>query len=117
MAAYPLQGEIYLVRALRSLGDSKKRPAVVVSINLRNELSRTVLVVPFTSDLSNGETPTRILVKAGEGGLEADSLATCDLILAVRKTYLDQGPYGRVSSASLQRIQQGIQIAIGIYPS
>lgn len=85
MATYPLQGEIYLVKALRNLGDSKKRPAVVVSINLRNELSRTVLVVPFTSDLSGGETPTRILIKAGEGGLEANSLATCDHILAVRK--------------------------------
>ena len=116
MATYPLQGEIYLVNALRNLGDSKKRPAVVVSINLRNELSRTVLVVPFTSDLSGGETPTRILIKAGEGGLEANSLATCDHILAVRKPYLEQGPYGRVSSVSLQRIQQGIQIAIGVYP-
>nr|WP_313898226.1 type II toxin-antitoxin system PemK/MazF family toxin [Nodosilinea sp. LEGE 07298] len=116
MAAYPLQGEIYLVRALRSLGDSKKRPVVVVSINLRNELSQTVLVVPFTSDLNRGETPTRILVVAGEGGLQADSLAICDNILAVSKRYLEQGPYGRISLRSLKRIQQGIQIAIGIYP-
>lgn len=116
MATYPHQGDIYLVRALRSLGDSKKRPVVVVSIDLRNELSRTVLVVPFTSDLSSGETPTRILVLAGEGGLQADSLATCDNILAVRKSYLEQGPYGRLSLRSLRRIQQGIQIAIGIYP-
>jgi mRNA interferase MazF len=116
VAAYPLQGEIYLVKALHSLGDSKKRPVVVVSINLRNEFSQTVLVVPFTSDLSGGETPTRILVKAGEGGLQADSLAICDNILAVSKSYLEQGPYGRVSSRSLQHIQQGIQLAIGIYP-
>jgi len=116
VATYPLQGEIYLVRALRSLGDTKKRPAVVVSMNLRNELSRTVLVVPFTSDLSGGETPTRILIEAGEGGLETDSLAICDQILAVRKPYLEQGPYGCVNPRSLDRIQQGIQIAIGIYP-
>lgn len=46
--SYPRQGQIYLVKALRTLGDTKKRPAVVVSIDLRNELSRTVLVVPFT---------------------------------------------------------------------
>ena len=117
MATYPLQGEIYLVKALRSLGDSKKRPVVVVSINLRNEFSRTVLVVPFTSDLSGGETPTRILVLAGDGGLQTDSLAVCDNILAVSKSYLEQGPYGRVSAGSLHRIQQGIQIAIGVYPS
>lgn len=114
--SYPRQGQIYLVKALRILGDTKKRPAVVVSMNLRNEMSRTVLVVPFTSDTSSGETPTRILVPAGEGGLDADSLATCDNILAVRQIYLEQGPYGSISKQSLQRIQQGIQIAIGIYP-
>jgi mRNA interferase MazF len=116
-APYPKQGQIYLIKALRTLGDTKKRPAVVVSMDLRNELSRTVLVVPFTSDTSGGETPTRILVPAGEGGLEVDSLATCDHILAVRKSYLEQGPYGTIAARSLQRIQQGIQIAIGIYPA
>lgn len=114
--SYPLQGQIYLIKALRNLGDTKKRPAVVVSINLRNELSQTVLVVHFTSAIDGGATPTRILLPAGEGGLDTDSLATCDNILAVRKAYLDQGPYGSISPRSLQRVQQGIQIAIGIYP-
>jgi mRNA interferase MazF len=52
--AYPRQGEVYLVRALRAIGDTKKRLVAVVSINSRNELSRTVLIVPFTSDLSGG---------------------------------------------------------------
>ena len=111
---YPRQGEIYLIRALKALGDTKKRPAVVVSINVRNQLSSSVLVVPFTSDLTSGETPTRILVKAGEGGLLIDSLALCDNISAIRKSYLEQGAYGVISSKSLQRIQQGIQIAIAL---
>ena len=115
-ALYPRQGQIYLIKAVRSLGDTKKRPAVIVSIDLRNELSRTVLLVPFTSNTSSGETPTRILVPSGDGGLEVDSLATCDNILAVRKTYLERGPYGSISPQLLRRIQQGIQIAIGIYP-
>jgi len=113
--AYPRQGEIYLIRALKPIGDTKKRPAVVVSINTRNQFSSTVLIVPFTSDLTGGETPTRILVSAGEGGLEASSLATCDNILAVRKTYLKHGPYGEISPESLQRIQRGIQVAIGVF--
>ncbi len=113
--SYPRQGEIYLIRALKTLGDTKKRPAVVVSINVRNQLSSSVLVVPFTSDLTSGETPTRILVKAGEGGLLTDSFALCDNISAIRKSYLEQGAYGVISPESLQRIQQGIQIAIAIF--
>lgn len=116
VASYPQQGQVFLINVLRSLGDTKKRPAVVVSINLRNELSRTVLVVPFTSDVSSGETPTRIMSASGEGGLEADSLAVCDNILAVRKSSLEQGPYGQISDTLLQQIQQGIQIAIGVFP-
>ena len=113
--AYPQQGEVYLVRALRAIGDTKKRPVAVVSINSRNELSRTVLIVPFTSDLSGGETPTRILIPAGVGGLESDSLAVCEQILAVQKTYLEQDPYGEISADFLARIQRGVQVAIGIY--
>lgn len=115
MSDYPRQGEIYLIKALKTLGDTKKRPAVVVSNNIRNELKDSVLVVPFTSNLTSGETPTRILIQAGEGGLEVDSLALCDNISAIGKAYLDRGPYGKVSPDSLSRIQQGIQIAIGIF--
>jgi mRNA interferase MazF len=113
---FPRQGEIYLIQALKIIGDTKKRPAVVVSIDIRNQLSRTVLVVPFTSDLTSGETATRILLLAGEGGLLQDSLAVCDNVLAVRKLFLEQGPYGSISPDSLRRIQEGIQVAIGIYP-
>jgi len=112
---YPRQGEIYLVSALKLIGDTKKRPVVIVSIDARNQLSNTVLIVPFTSDLTSSEIPTRILVRSGEGGLNVDSLASCDNILAIRKIYLERGPYGQISPESLEQIHQGIQIAIGIY--
>jgi mRNA interferase MazF len=112
---YPRQGEIYLIRALKNVGDTKKRPAVVVSLDLRNQLSNMVLVVPFTSDLKGGETPTRILLRAGEGGLTTDSLAMCDYICTVGKNYLERGSYGEITSASLRKIQEGISIALGIF--
>lgn len=63
--------------------------------------------------MSGGETLTRILVPAGEGGLEAN-LAIYDNILAVRKTYLEQGTYGQVSPEALEQIQWGILVA-GIF--
>ena len=114
-SSYPRQGEVYLIKALKTLGDTKKRPAVVISMNVRNEFKENVLIVPFTSDLINGETPTRILMTAGEGGLESSSLALCENISAVRKLYLERGPYGSITPESLARIQRAIQIAIGIY--
>jgi mRNA interferase MazF len=113
--SFPRQGEIYLIKALRPLGDTKKRPGVVVSNNVRNELKNSVLIVPFTSDLTSGETLTRIELRASEGGLEADSLALCDNISAIVKAYLDRGPYGEISLESLLKIQRGIQISIGVF--
>jgi mRNA interferase MazF len=55
------------------------------------------------------------LIPAGVGGLESNSLAVCEQILAVQKTYLEQGPYGEISADFLRRIQRGVQVAIGIY--
>jgi len=112
---YPRQGEIYLIRALKTLGDTKKRPAVVVSLNVRNEFSRTVLVVPFSSHTAGEISPTRILIAEGEGGLTKNSVAFCDHVTAVRKIYLEQGPYGVITPSSLQKIQQGILVSIGLF--
>lgn len=112
---YPRQSEIYLSRALRQLGDTKKRPVVVVSPDIRNELTDSVIVVPFTSNLAGVENPTRVLIPAGEGGLQSDSLAVCENVSALRQIFLEQGPYGEISAVSLASIQRAIQVAIGIY--
>ena len=112
---YPRPGEIYLSRALRQLGDTKKRPVVVVSPDIRNELTDSVIVVPFTSNLAGVENPTRVFIPAGEGGLQADSLAVCENVSALRQTFLEQGPYGHISADVLARIQRAIQVSIGIY--
>ena len=112
---YPRQAEIYLSRALRQLGDTKKRPVVVVSPDIRNELTDSVIVVPFTSNRQGVENPTRVLIPAGEGGLQADSLAVCENVSALRQTFLEQGPYGQISADVLARIQRAIQVSIGIY--
>ncbi|MEG4811396.1 type II toxin-antitoxin system PemK/MazF family toxin [Microcoleus sp. F8-D3] len=112
---YPRQGEIYLSRALRQLGDTKKRPVVVVSPDIRNEFTDSVIVVPFTSNRQGVENPTRVLIPAGEGGLQADSLAVCENVSALRQTFLEQGPYGQLSADVLARIQRAVQVSIGIY--
>lgn len=113
---FPRQGEIYLCKALRQSGDTKKRPVVVVSIDLRNQYSSTVLVVPCSSDISSSNlNPCRPLIAKGEGGLEAESVAMCDLITTIAKRYLEQNPYGTITQDSLTEIQTAIQIAIGLF--
>jgi mRNA interferase MazF len=63
---FPRQCEVYLSKALRQSGDTKKRPVGVVSIDLRNPYSSSVLVVPFSSDIASASSnPCRPLVKRG----------------------------------------------------
>lgn len=114
-ADFPHQRKVYLSKALKQSGDTKKRPVVVVSIDIRNQYSSTILVVPFSSDLSGAANPTRVLVNKGEGGLRADSVAMCDVLTNIEKHYLESDPYGEITRQSFMRIQQAIQIAIGIF--
>jgi len=110
-----LQGEVYLFKAVSSSGDSKKRPWVIVSENIRNQYSRTVLAVPFTSDATN-IPPTRVRIPKGEGGLAVDSVAMCDHITTLKKTLLERGPYGgMIASDYLSQIQEAVLIALGRY--
>ncbi|NJR47271.1 MAG: type II toxin-antitoxin system PemK/MazF family toxin [Hyellaceae cyanobacterium CSU_1_1] len=109
---FPRQRQVYLSKALKQSGDTKKRPVVVVSIDIRNQYSSTVLVIPFSSDTSDAANPSRVLVKQGEGGLNVDSVAMCDVMTNIEKRYLERGPYGEINSESFARIQRAIQIAI-----
>jgi mRNA interferase MazF len=112
---FPRQRQVYLSKALKQSGDTKKRPVVVVSINIRNQYSSTVLVVPFSSDTSDAANPSRVLLDRGEGGLNVDSVAMCDVMTNVEKRYLERSPYGEINYESFARIQRAIQMAIGIY--
>jgi mRNA interferase MazF len=59
--------------------------------------------------------PTRIYIPAGEGRLSNDSLALCEQITVVMKSYLEQPAFGQLTPPYLVEIQRGIQIAIGVY--
>ena len=114
-AHFPRQRQVYLSKALKQSGDTKKRPVVVVSIDIRHQYSSTVLVVPFSSDISQATNPSRTLIKQGEGGLNVDSVAMCDVLTCIKKQYLEPEPYGEVSVETFEHIIQAIQIAIGVY--
>jgi mRNA interferase MazF len=113
---FPTKVLSILSEALKAAGDTKERPVIIVSNDIRNANSRTLLVVPVSSALSTATAnPCRVLIPAGEGGLERDSAAMTDLITALKRKHLKQGPYGNISQARLRAIQQGIQIAIGVF--
>ena len=109
----PRRGEIYLVRLPGHLSDTKTRPALVVSMDVRNRLAHDVIVVPLSTTLR--PAPTHVLLPAGEGGLKDTSMAKCEQVTTLDKAFLLRGPFaGSISPSLMQNIENAIQRAIGI---
>jgi mRNA interferase MazF len=113
--AFPRRGEIYLVRIPGHPSDTKARPALVVSMDVRNRLANDVIVVPLSTTLR--PAPTHVELPAGEGGLQETSMAKCEQVTTLDKAFLLRGPFaGTISPSLMQDIEKAIQFAIGILP-
>ena len=110
---FPHRGEIYLVKLPGHPSDRKARPALVVSMDIRNRLANDVIVVPLTTTLR--PAPTHIELPAGESGLKEPSMAKCEQVTTLDKSFLLRGPFaGTISPSLMQEIEKAIQRAIGI---
>jgi len=67
-AAPPRRGFVYWVRTPDEPG-GKRRPALVVSPDVRNRLANDVIVVPVSSVIR--DAPTHVRLRAREGGLQS----------------------------------------------
>lgn len=108
------QREIYLRRGHKAFGDTKKRPCIVVSLNSQNQVSSSIIVVPCSTDLIYFVPHVRVKLAKGEGGLKSDSIALCDRLAAIPKTYLIPEVLGIISIPSFEKIQYAIAASVGL---
>ncbi len=110
---HPRRGEIYLVRFPRQRKDNKPRPALIVSMGVRNRLANDVIVVPISATLRT--SPTHVELSEGEGGLDLTSMAKCEQITTLNKSFLIRGPFsGTISPMMMTEVERAIQRAVGI---
>jgi len=113
MIEYPKRGEIYLVNLSSKPKDIKNRPALVVSLDIRNELANDIIVVPLSTNLRS--SPTHVLLQEGEGGLSKASMAKCEQVTTIDKFLLIRGPFAvKISNERVKEIEKAIMIAIGL---
>ena len=113
MIEYPKRGEIYLVSLPSKPKDVKNRPALVVSLDIRNKLANDIIVVPLSTNLR--ASPTHVLLQEGEGGLLKASMAKCEQVTTIDKSLLIRGPFaGKVSNEKMEEIEKSMMIAIGV---
>lgn len=114
MIDYPKRGEIYLVRLPSKPKDAKNRPALIVSLDVRNRLASDIIVVPLSTNLR--PAPTHVLLRENEGGISRASMAKCEQVTTIDKSLLIRGPFaGRITPDKMKQIEEAILTAIGIF--
>lgn len=110
MASFPRRGEIWLVDFP---DDPKSRPALIVSLNARNEFSNSVLAVPVTTNPR--PSPTHVALPAKQGGLAHDSTARCENVSYLHKSRLSHGPPGgTINPALMREVERCLLRSLGI---
>lgn len=113
MIENPKRGEIYLVNLPSKPKDIKNRPALVVSLDIRNRLANDIIVVPLSTTLR--PAPIHVLLREGESGLSKASMAKCEQVATIDKSLLIRGPFAsKISGEKMKEIERAIMIAIGV---
>ena len=109
---FPRRGHLYWVRIPDEPG-GKRRPALVVSSDVRNRLASDVIVVPLSTVLR--EAPTHVRLRVGEGGLRQPSMVKCEQITTLRRDrLLTRALGGALSRTRMVEIEKAILRAIGV---
>jgi mRNA interferase MazF len=89
----------------------KDRPVLVISSDMLNRHALDICLVPITS-IEHRRFALRIHLAAGEGGLTRPSWAKCDQVTTLEKSLVRYPPLGRLSDATLSKIELGIKTAL-----
>ncbi len=119
---FPRRGEVWLISVNPiTPGDPHlPRPVVVISTNARNRSWDSVIVVPLSTGLQNPNFNFHKQIPAGEGGIDRDTHARCDLVSNLEKNCLDQtrgALGGQISELFLWEIVRGVRACIGDNPN
>jgi len=110
----PNRGDVYLARLDPTEGseESGGRPVIVVSRDAIRQNSPVVIVVPVT-DFNNKKCiyPSHVVLKAGDGGLTKDSIASAKQVRAISTCrFIKQ--MGHLTPASITQVGAALKIAL-----
>ena len=108
-------GEIYLADLGLTHGSEQagRRPVLVFQNDLVSRFTRTVICIPFTTNLRRAQLPSCLLIQAGEGGLAQDSVILCHQIRVLDQSRLITR-LGRVSNSILIEIERAVTFTLGM---
>lgn len=111
---FPKRGEVYYVNFDPTIGVEikKTRPALIIQNDVGNIHSQATIVAAITS-ASREIFPYEVFLKAGEGGLQKDSIVLLNQIRTIDKKRLGKR-IGILSSEAMEKIDNAVKISIGL---
>lgn len=108
------RGDVYLASLdpVRGSEQAGKRPVLVLQTDPLTELLRTVVIVPFTTNLKWARFPFCVAVSQGNGGLGSDSVVLCHQLRVVDKSRLSQR-LGRLPDEAMHKIERAVRVTVG----
>jgi mRNA interferase MazF len=113
--ARPRRGEVYLVTFDPTLGAEirKTRPALILQNDIANRASPITIVAALTTKFDQELYPTEVLVRAPEGGLDADSVVLLNQIRSVDRRRLAQR-LGRLTPQTMRLVDRALLRSLGL---
>ena len=111
----PSRGEIYLVNFDPTVGAEirKSRPALVIQNDIGNQYSPITIVAAITSKFDEPPYPTEVVMEPEESGLPLRSAVVLNQIRSIDRRRLVKR-LGRASARVMERVDQAIQISLGL---
>lgn len=102
------RGNVFIADLDPTIGSEQygRRPVVILSNDLNNKYSPTILVAPLTKIMKKTKLPTHILIRKNRF-LKYDSLILLEQLRTIDKTRLTAFK-GRVDKITLEKINNGL---------
>ena len=112
---FPRRGEIYLVQFDPTVGHEiqKTRPAVIIQNDVSNQYSPITIVAAISSQFSEPPFPREVVIEPQDSGLQKRSAVIVNQIRSVDRLRL-QKKIGRLSKQNMGRVDEAIQISLGL---
>jgi mRNA interferase MazF len=112
---YPRRGEVYLVTFDPTVGSEiqRTRPALIIQNDIANRNSPITIVAAITSQFEEPLYPTEVHIAPPEGGLTTASVVLLNQMRSIDRRRLVRR-LGRVSAATMERVNRAIQLSLGL---
>ena len=109
------KGDIFFADLSPVIGSEQGgvRPVIVIQNDVGNKYSPTVIVAAITSQINKAKLPTHVEIKAGDHGLNKDSVILLEQLRTVDKRRLKER-IGRMEAEAMKKVNEALVISLGI---